>query len=108
MLVLMDPESYDQISLPTDMVGEGLKLLVPNARVTVLAHDEKALRIEMPQFVELTVTDTPDSARGDTATSVFKLAKIETGAEIKVPGHIKKGDRIKVRTEDQAFIGRVN
>lgn len=108
MLVLMDPETYDQISLPKTMVGDGLKLMVPNIRVNVLSHKEKSLRVELPQFVEVTVTDTPDSARGDTATSVFKLATIETGAEVKVPGHIKKGDKIKIRTEDGEFIGRVN
>jgi len=108
MLVLMDPESYDQINLPKTMVGDGIKLLVPNLRVQVLSHKEKSLRIEMPQFVEVAVTDAPEGARGDTATSVFKLATIETGAEIKVPGHIKKGDKIKVRTEDGEFIGRVN
>src|SRR5206468_3045240 len=65
MLVLMDPESYDQINLSKDLVGEPLKFLVPNARVNVLQHKERALSIEMPQFVELTVTDTPDAARGD-------------------------------------------
>ena len=108
MLVLMDPETYDQINLSKEMVGEGLKLLIPNTRVNVLSHGEKALRIEMPQFIELTVTDTPDAARGDTATSVFKIATIETGAEIKVPGHIKKGDKIKIRSEDGEFLGRIN
>ena len=108
MLVLMDPETYDQINLSKDMVGESIKLLVPNTRVNVLSHGDKALRIEMPQFVELTVTDTPDAARGDTATSVFKLATIETGAEVKVPGHIKKGDKVKIRTEDGEFLGRIN
>ena len=108
MLVLMDPETYDQISLPKTMAGDGLKLLIPNLRVNVLSHKEKSLRLELPQFVEVAVTDTPDSARGDTATSVFKMATIETGAEVKVPGHIKKGDKIKIRTEDGEFIGRVN
>ena len=108
MLVLMDPETYDQINLPKTMVGDGLKLLIPNLRVNVLSHKEKSLRLELPQFVEVAVTDTPDSARGDTATSVFKMATIETGAEVKVPGHIKKGDKIKIRTEDGEFIGRVN
>jgi len=106
--VLMDPENYDQISLHKDMIGEGIKLLAPNVKVTILSHGDKALRIEMPQFVELTVTDAPEGARGDTATSVFKLAIVETGAEIKVPGHIKKGDKIKIRTEDQEFLGRIN
>ncbi len=108
MLVLMDPESYDQINLSKDLVGEPLKFLVPNARVNVLQHKEKALSIEMPQFVELTVTDTPDAARGDTATSVFKLATVETGTEVKVPGHIKIGDKVKIRTEDGEFLGRIN
>ena len=108
MLVLMNPESYDQINLSKDLVGDAIKFLVPNARLNVLTHKEKALSIEMPQFVELTVTDTPDAARGDTATSVFKLATVETGAEVKVPGHIKKGDKVKIRTEDGEFLGRIN
>ncbi len=108
MLVLMNPETYDQINLSKDLVGEAIKFLVPNARLNVLTHKERALSIEMPQFVELTVTDTPDAARGDTATSVFKLATVETGAEVKVPGHIKKGDKVKIRTEDGEFLGRIN
>src|SRR5437868_11164361 len=73
MMVLMHPETYDQINLHKDLAGEAIKYLLPNVRVTVLSHNEKALNVEMPQFVELTVTDTPDAARGDTATSVFKL-----------------------------------
>ncbi len=108
MLVLMEPETFDQINLHKDLVGEGLKFLIPNARVNVLQHDEKALSVEMPQFVELTVTDAPEGARGDTATSVFKIAIVETGAEVKVPGHIKKGDKIKIRSEDGEFLGRIN
>lgn len=108
MLVLMDPDTYDQMSLHKDMVGARLKLLAPNTRVTVLSHDEKALSVEMPQSVELTVTDAPEGARGDTATSVFKMAIVETGAEVKVPGHIKKGDKIKIRVEDGEFLGRAN
>ena len=54
------------------------------------------------------MTDAPDAARGDTATSVTKLATIETGAQVRVPGHIRKGDRIKVRVEDGEFRGRAN
>jgi len=109
MLVMMDPTTYDQINLHKDMVPEGQeKFLIPNIRVNVLTHGEKSLRIEMPQFVEVMVTDTPDAARGDTATSVFKIAVIETGAEVKVPGHIKKGDKVKIRVEDAEFLGRIN
>ena len=108
MLVLMHPETFDQINLNKELVGDPVKFLMPNQRVTVLLHNEKALSIEMPQFVELTVTDTPDAARGDTATSVFKLAQTDSGAEVKVPGHIKNGDKIRIRTEDGEFMGRVN
>jgi elongation factor P len=109
MLVVMDPENFEQISLHQDMVPEDQrKFLIPNIRVNVLSHKDKSLRIEMPQFVEVEISDTPDAARGDTATSVFKLATIETGAEVKVPGHIKKGDKVKIRTEDGEFLGRIN
>jgi elongation factor P len=69
--------------------------------------EEKIVQVEMPQNVEVEVTDAPDAARGDTATSVTKLATIETGAEVKVPAHIKKGDKIKIRVEDGEFRGRV-
>jgi elongation factor P len=69
--------------------------------------EEKIVQVEMPQNVEVEVTDAPDAARGDTATSVTKLAKIETGAQVKVPAHIKKGDKIKIRVEDGEFRGRV-
>ena len=108
MMVLMDPDNYDQMSLHKDLIGEGIKLLAPNTRVCVMSHDDKPLTVEMPQFVELTVTDAPEGARCDTATSVFKQAIVETGAEVKVPGHIKKGDKIKIRTEDGEFLGRIN
>jgi elongation factor P len=108
MLVLMHPETFDQINLHKDLVGDAVKYLLPNVKVNLLTHDDKALSIEMPQFVELTVTDTPDAARGDTATSVFKLAQTDSGAEVKVPGHIKAGDKIRIRTEDGEFMGRVN
>ena len=108
MLVLMHPETFDQINLNKTLCGEAVKYLLPNVKVNVLMHNEKALSIEMPQFVELNVTETPDAARGDTATSVFKLAQTDAGAEVKVPGHIKAGDKIRIRTEDGEFMGRVN
>ncbi|MEI6232000.1 MAG: elongation factor P [Planctomycetota bacterium] len=108
MLVVMHPQTYDQITLSKDLCGDAVKYLMPNQNVTVLTHNEKPLAIEMPQFVELTITETPDAARGDTATSVFKLAQTDSGAEVKVPGHIKAGDKVRIRTEDGEFMGRVN
>ncbi|MBI3829022.1 MAG: elongation factor P [Planctomycetes bacterium] len=108
-LVFMHPESYDQINVNKSLVAKDQQqYLVPNTRMNLLKVQGKIVQIEMPSTVEVTVTDAPDGARGDTATSVFKLAVIETGGEVKVPGHIKKGDKIKVRVEDGEFLGRVN
>lgn len=108
-LIFMHPESYDQIQVPKSLVPEEQqKFLVPNMRLNLLKLDEKVAQIELPLTVEVTVVDAPDAARGDTATAVFKLAKLETGYEVKVPGHVKKGDKIKLRVEDGEFLGRVN
>ncbi len=108
-LVFMHPESFDQINVSKELVPEERRgFLVPNLRMNLLKIGEKVVQIEMPQTVEVQVTDAPDGARGDTATAVFKLATLETGAQVKVPGHIKKGEKIKVRVEDGEFLGRVN
>src|SRR6266699_264971 len=68
--------------------------------------EDKVVQLEMPQMVEVDVTDAPEGARGDTATSVTKLATIETGSQVRVPGHIRKDDKIKIRVEDGEFRGR--
>ncbi|MBI3409779.1 MAG: elongation factor P [Planctomycetes bacterium] len=106
--VVMNPASYDQINVACNLVPEAQhKFMVPNMKLSLLTIEEKVVQVEMPQNVEVDVTDAPDAARGDTATSVTKLATIETGAQVKVPAHIKKGDRIKIRVEDGEFRGRV-
>lgn len=108
MFVFMHPESYEQIHVNNDLVPSAQQgLLVPNMRLHLLKIGDKVVQVEMPQVVEVEVIDAPEAARGDTATAVFKLATIETGAQVKVPGHIRKGDRIKIRTEDGEFRGRV-
>lgn len=106
--VIMHPESYEQINIPAAYVPQPQHgFMVPNMRLSVLKIEDKIVQVEMPQMVEVEVTDAPEAARGDTATSVTKLATIETGAHVRVPGHIRKGDRIKVRVEDGEFRGRV-
>jgi elongation factor P len=108
MFVFMNPGTFDQIYVKADMVPQDQhKFMVPNMKVGLLMIEEKIVQVEMPQNVEVEVTDAPDAARGDTATSVTKLATIETGAQVKVPAHIKKGDKIKIRVEDGEFRGRV-
>ena len=73
-----------------------------------LKIEDRVVQAEMPQVVDVLVTDAPEGARGDTATSVTKLVTIETGGQVRCPGHIRKGDRIKVRVEDGEFRGRIN
>src|SRR5215470_13679124 len=107
--VVMHPTSYDQIHIPITMIPESQHgLMVPNMKLSLLSIESKVVQAEMPQVVEVEVTDAPDAARGDTATSVTKLATIETGAQVRVPGHIRKGDRVKIRVEDGEFRGRVS
>jgi elongation factor P len=108
MFVVMHPESYEQTFVSTKMVPEAQHgFMVPNMRLHLLKIEDKVIQLEMPQTVEVEVTDAPEAARGDTATSVTKLATIETGGQVRVPGHIRKGDKIKVRVEDGEFRGRV-
>jgi len=106
--VVMDPESYEQTHINADMIPEDQRrFMVPNMRLHLLKIEDKVVQVEMPQMVEVEVTDAPEGARGDTATSVTKLATIETGAQVRVPGHIRKGDKVKIRVEDGEFRGRV-
>ncbi|GMV81315.1 MAG: hypothetical protein AMXMBFR7_24990 [Planctomycetota bacterium] len=106
--IFMHPETYEQIPVNKDLVPEAQRgYLVPNSKIVLLKVEDKVAQVEMPQTVELEVVDAPDAARGDTATSVTKLAKVDTGIEVRVPGHIKKGDRVKIRCSDGEFLGRV-
>jgi elongation factor P len=109
MFVFMHPKSYEQIHVNVDLIPEEQRgYMVPNMNISLLKIEDKVVQAELPQVVEVEVTDAPEGARGDTATSVTKLATIETGAQVRVPGHIRKGDRVKIRTEDGEFRGRVS
>ena len=108
MFVCVDPKTYEQIFVMKAQVPEAQQgFMVPNMRLSLLKIEDRVVQVELPQIIEVDVIDAPEGARGDTATSVTKLATIETGAQVRVPGHIKKGDRIKIRTEDGEFKGRV-
>jgi elongation factor P len=108
MFVFMEPATYEQFHVNADLVPEPQHgYMVPNMTASLLKIEDKVVQIELPQIIEVVVTDAPEGARGDTATSVTKLATIETGVQVRVPGHIRKGDKIKIRTEDGEFKGRV-
>jgi elongation factor P len=103
----MDQESYDTLTLGPDTIGDDRLLLVDNVLVQVQKYNGSPIAIQFPPHVELTVTSTEPGVRGDTASgSVTKLAKLETGLELRVPLFIKEGEKVKVHTETREFAGR--
>jgi elongation factor P len=104
--VFMDPDSGEQLRLGEDIVEDALPYLSYNSEVDVILSEGKPIDIELPASVVLEVTNTDPAVRGDTATSVTKPAEVETGLTVKVPGHVKEGDRIQVDTRTGEFLGR--
>jgi len=105
-LVLMDLQTYDQIHVSADVLGEGIRFLKPNEHVTCQMHDGKVLTIELPNVVELAVTDTPPVVKGATVTNQPKEATLETGARVRVPAFIEVGEVIRVDTRTGEYIER--
>ncbi len=105
-VVLMDEETYEQITLPRADVAEELEFMQPSATVQLLTVDGKPSAIQLPAAVELTVVETEPGVRGDTVTNVTKPAKLETGAVVQVPLFVNVGDRIKVDPRERRYISR--
>ena len=103
---LMDNDTYEQISVPAETVGDAAKWLKENDEATLLYAGEELISIEPQMFVELEVTETDPGFKGDTATNVTKPATVETGAEIKVPLFINPGDKIKIDTRTGEYLER--
>ncbi|GJM34265.1 MAG: elongation factor P [Saprospiraceae bacterium] len=104
----MNTETYDQTFIKGEMI-ENPHLLKEGTEVDILFHaeNETALTLEMPQYIILKITYTEPGMRGDTATNTLKPAKVETGAEVRVPLFISEGDLIKVDTKTGAYMERV-
>jgi len=105
--VLMDTTTYDQITLDDDAFGDGPKYLKPNTRLQVSMYEGKPLIVELPNTVDLEVTDTPPEIRGATATNQPKPATFETGLVVAVPPFIRVGDIIRVDTRSGEYVTRV-
>ena len=103
----MDVETYEQIPLGKDTVGDALKFVKENVVVKILSHKGKVFGIEPPIFVELEVTETEPGFKGDTATGATKPATLETGAIVKVPLFVDVGDIIRIDTRTQEYMERV-
>lgn len=104
----MDQENYEQIAISKDALGQGTKFLKDNLEVAGFFYKDQILNVLMPNFIELTVTETEPGVRGDTAKSGTKPAKVETGANLQVPLFINPGDKIKVDTRSGSYVERVS
>ena len=103
----MDVETYDQIGLNADAIGDALKFVKENEMVKMCSHNGKVFAVEPPLFVELAVTETEPGFKGDTATGATKPAIVETGAQVLVPLFVEIGDVIKIDTRTGEYLSRV-
>lgn len=102
----MNTESYEQTHLTRDILGDAVDYLTPNLQIKVEFYDGKAVGIELPQTVELTVIETEPGLKSATASSVTKPAKTETGLVVQVPPFINEGEKIRVDTAEGAYLSR--
>lgn len=104
--VFMDPATGEQVHVGPEVLEDALPYLAFNAELELQLHEGRAVSAAMPASVVLEVVKTEPAVRGDTATGVTKPAEVETGLVVKVPGHVKTGDRIQVDTRTGQFLGR--
>ena len=105
----MDVNTFDMIPIPRDLLGaEQLRFLKENMACEGLVHDEKVISVELPQFVELKVTQTDPGFKGDTAQGATKPATLETGAVINVPLFVEEGDVLKIDRREEKYLSSVN
>ena len=106
-LVMMDLESYEQLPVPIDRVGDSVKYLKENATVQILMHDGSIIGVDIPNFVELEVIDTPPAEKGNTAQGGSKPATLDGGAVVQVPFFIQVGDVLRIDTRTNEYLDRV-
>ena len=104
----MDNETFDQIAVGTEDVGDSLKFVKENEEVTVSLYQEKPFAIEPPLTVELVVTETEPGFKGNTAQGANKPAIVETGAQVAVPLFVEQGEKIKIDTRSGEYLSRAN
>ena len=103
----MDNETYEQIPVAAADVPENFKFCKENEICKLLSYKGKVFSVEIPNFIELEVTETEPGFKGNTATNTLKPAKVETGAEIRVPLFINEGDKIRIDTRTGEYMERV-
>ena len=103
----MNVETYDQIALNEEAIGDALKFVKENEMVKVCSYNGNVFAVEPPLFVELEITDTEPGFKGDTAQGATKPAVVETGATVYVPLFVNQGDKIKIDTRTGEYLSRV-
>ncbi|PYE21044.1 translation elongation factor P (EF-P) [Williamsia limnetica] len=106
--VFMDGETFEQLNVSPEIVGDSANFMLENIKVQVATHEGVPLYVELPVTVELVVAQTDPGVQGDRSTGGTKPATLETGAEIAVPLFINTGDKLKVDSRDGGYLGRVN
>ena len=104
--VFTNPENYETVTLAAELVGDARNYLVENGEVTVTFVEDKAVTVEIPSSVILTVTDAPEGVRGDSANNVQKSIIMETGISVQAPLFIKTGEKIKIDTRTGKYMER--
>ena len=103
----MDTETYDQVALNSETIGDALKFVKENEMVKICSYNGNVFAIEPPLFVELEITETEPGFKGDTATGATKPAIVETGAKVMVPLFVENGEVIKIDTRTGEYLSRV-
>ena len=107
LFYFMDNESYEQIAIAKDAIGDALKFVKENEMCKVCSHNGNVFAVEAPLFVELMITETEPGFKGDTATGATKPATVETGATVQVPLFVDQGETIKIDTRTGEYLSRV-
>lgn len=103
----MDSNNYEQMALSDNQVGDVAKWMKEGINVSVLFHNNKAISVDLPQVVELLITETAPNFKGDTSSSSKKPATLETGAIVQIPFHVLEGDIIRINTESGEYLEKV-
>ena len=107
LLYFMDAQTYEQVAVPVEVVGDAAGYIVANGTVSVLSADGEVVSVEPPAHVDLEVTETDPGLKGDTATGGSKPATLETGLVVQVPLFVNVGDRVRVDTRSNEYLTRV-
>ena len=108
MLVFMDQETYEQIMLPSDLLGDARPFLQDGMQAKLELWEEKPISVELPSQVEATIVEADAVVKGQTASSSYKPAVLDNGVRIMVPPHIESGTRIVVDVYEQSYVGKAS